>query len=56
MAWNYSDKKNATLNVRKEQMEFEQKLVADLTNRISLTYDRIGKVITATSSTITMKV
>jgi hypothetical protein len=28
-------RKIATLNVRKEQMEFEQKLVADLTNRIS---------------------
>jgi hypothetical protein len=48
--------KVTTLNVRKAHLEYEQTLVADLVNATSPTYDKTGKVIAATSSTITTKV
>jgi hypothetical protein len=48
--------KVTTLNVRKEQMAFEQNLISKVANASSLTYDRTGKLTSAMSSTITTKV
>jgi hypothetical protein len=48
--------KNSTLGVKEKQVEFEQQLVSDVANSISPTYDRTGKAIATTASTMTIKV